>query len=240
MMATRLRRSGFTILELLISTALLTTLLVTTWACYATASRSMNRVMGRFDVFLKVIHFRRGFINSVQGASPYPQVANTKADFKGESRKLAFTTLSTPFPLPTSPPVPISPIAWVEFGTTPGGKHTVSAHPYYFLSSDLSKDKADRIVLEDVKKWEFGYYDGSSWSTAWDYSLKRKLPRQVRVKYTLTGERREVEDVITVSIAQEAEPQRSQGTNLFQSGQAGVGGPGNQPVPNPSGAPPPA
>ncbi|MBI4866286.1 MAG: prepilin-type N-terminal cleavage/methylation domain-containing protein [Candidatus Wallbacteria bacterium] len=225
-------RRGFTILELLIASALLSVLLVTTWACYATASRSMARVMGRFDVFMRIIFLRRSFITAVQGITPYEQT-NRKANFKGEGRKLSFTTLSAPFTIPSTEKAPASQVTWVEFAQTSRDEHYILAHPYYFLTDSSPKEKGVQELLPAVKKWEFDYHDGSTWNSAWDFSLKKSLPRLVRVKYTVGGDNGDVDDTVTVAIRVTADPARRtmQQQNPFAGAQV--------PPPVPAGQVPP-
>ncbi|MBI3892649.1 MAG: prepilin-type N-terminal cleavage/methylation domain-containing protein [Candidatus Wallbacteria bacterium] len=224
--------SGFTILELLIASALLSVLLVTTWACYATASRSMASVMGRFDAFMKVIFLRRTFITAVQGITPYEQ-ANPKANFKGDGHKLSFTTLSAPFSIPSTEKAPTSQVNWVEFGSSGAGERYILAHPYYFLTDTVAKEKGKKEPLPNVKSWEFDYYDGSTWNSAWDFSLKRALPRMVRVKYTIAGDTGDVDDVVTVGLRQTADPARK----TMQQANPFLGAPPLTPVPSGQTAP---
>ncbi len=228
---------GFTILELLISSALLSVLLLVTWGTYITASRSMNSVMGRFEIFFKVISFRRAFIRSVEGVSPYPQFGNSKANFKGTATKLSFTTLSAPFPSTTSETVRISELRWVTFDKSPAGGHFIKQDPYFFLTDRSTKKNVAKKEFPELQKWKFQYHDGKSWSSAWDYSLKRKLPKQIRIKYTIKSEERGVEDLITVAIAQEAEPFRANGANPFAGTPPPTQGQPGQQSPPPPGPP---
>ena len=175
--------SGFTLLEVLLATTLLSILLWVLYDAYVSSSRIVARCQRGFAPVREGLKVQRILSRTLSSASAAKQ-RNTKAIFTGEESRLALTTLNRQGYDPDRP----SRLAYVRLSHDADEGLKILTHPTYFLTDKEDATKGTTVRFAMVRKLRFRYWDGSDWIREWEATKKGKLPTRVKVEITLEGE----------------------------------------------------
>lgn len=202
---TRGRRRGFTLLEILLASALLSGVLISVQTLLV-QSRKVARAAGmglahEREVGLLLARLRAALV----GMSPYLQ-RDEDADMRGDGQDLRFTTegwdpgragaqalaeegflRADPELDPDERPPDLSTarMATLHLGQDDEGVF-VEVFPTGWLRRDPAGDPARWVErLERVREFELEYYDGREWKDEWSLRRSLRLPRALRLTLTL-------------------------------------------------------
>ncbi len=179
-----MRTRGFTLLELLIALSIVAALLVILLGGLRVGLAAWRQGEDRAEAHQHLRSLAGLLSRSVAGTFPYrmpPQPGGTPVIwFQGEKQRLAFVTLSPPFPL-ASPIAFTAVIVAHEGGERPGLSVKEKALP------NVDPFEADTPLFVDptVTAITFRYLKpGGGWEARWDGAAEAGLPQAVEIRLT--------------------------------------------------------
>jgi len=181
-------KKAFTLLELLVSTAILTILISSAWFSFSSVQRAASHGNVRYDFLREVTIATKELKKLLQNASPYLQIGKDTS-FKGTSSSIEFTTIyrkdnSTPQQFITinseSSGLVISydSLRWLlrKKGQKLTNKRTTGN----------TTSQATNKTFSIISDASFKYSDGKdeNWKDEWEVSKKGKLPLFIQTALT--------------------------------------------------------
>lgn len=178
------RGSGFTLLELLIALSIVAALLAIVFGGLRVGVAAWRQGEDRALAHQHLRGLAELLSRSVAGTFPYRMTSQPGAtpavQFQGEERRLAFVTLSPPFPL--APSIAFTAVTLAhESGERPG----LTVREKVLPNLAPFEVEAPAFVDPGVTDLAFRYLrpDGG-WETSWDGSAERGLPQAVEIRLT--------------------------------------------------------
>ncbi|MBI5287118.1 MAG: type II secretion system protein GspJ [Deltaproteobacteria bacterium] len=190
-------KNGFTLLEVLIATALLALLLTTLYGVFFTVLKAEDRVEGELGLYLDTRQTLDAISREIQSA--FFNEKNTKTFFSGEgmddfgrpTSSLSFTTFTYPV---LQEGLPGSDLIAVTYKVEEGALLKEVWNPY-LKSGEWRVESRDKEtpareglqipLVEGIEGFEVEFYNGKEWAKAWDAIVEKKLPLAVRITITL-------------------------------------------------------
>jgi type II secretion system protein J len=195
----RLPAAGFTLIEVLISLALISTIVTMVYGSFTAACRSMDvygsrmacgdrtclvlRLMARQLRCAYVPSFETGLApSSPQNSTPsLPPAASLIEPFDSSSEGLSFVTTAG---LGTGPA-----LSRVMYRCDPSsGTLSICCEPYLYGVEGLQGPRDWRPILNGVRSVDVQFYDGQRWQSGWT-DASRTLPRGARITLTVLDEK---------------------------------------------------
>lgn len=179
-----MKARGFTLLELLIALSIVAALLAILLGGLRVGLAAWRQGEDRAEAHHHVRSLVQLLSRSVAGTFPYRMAPQPGAppvvQFQGEERRLAFVTLSPPFPL--TAPIAFTTVTFTqEAGERPGLSVREKALPNF----DPFELVAPAVVDPAVTEVTFRYLrPGGGWETRWDGAAERGLPQAVEIRLT--------------------------------------------------------
>lgn len=173
LMLHRRTAAGFTLLEILIATAIFLVLIVALYSAYAQVikTREITSFRGEEEFYTRLIVQR---LNQ-ELASMVFNPGGLASSFSGERDSLSFYTDAYSLYYPTNPLTRVSYFREEE-------KVYREEFPYLSLEKEEGKKF---VILEKVEELEFSYFDGRRWQDKWE--RKDSLPLRVKMKIKVNG-----------------------------------------------------
>lgn len=179
-----MKARGFTLLELLIALGIVAALLAVLLGGLRVGLAAWRQGEDRAEAHQHLRTLAELLSHSVAGTFPYrmaPQPGGTPViQFRGEEQRLAFVTLTPPFPF--AAPIAFTAVVIAhEGGDRPGLRVTEKALP------NLEPFESATPVLADpaVTGMSFRYLrPGGGWEDRWDGSREGGLPQAVEIRLT--------------------------------------------------------
>lgn len=169
-------RSGFTLVEILISLAILTMIVASTFTIFRTSSKSWQKGEARSERY----HNARSAMGKMSmELSQAVMREDGLCKFIGEKDEVAFISF-------VSSSSGVFESAEIEYWLDEDRKlllRNEDTEPDYDFST---QDKSD-ILADNISILEFSYYDGLYWNDSWDSDLA--LPKAVKIKIKLEDKR---------------------------------------------------
>jgi len=169
----RISAAGFTLLEILIATAIFLMLIVALYSAYAQVikTREITSFRGEEEFYTRLLVQR---LNQ-ELASLVFNPAGIASSFSGEKDSLSFYTDAYSLYYPANPLTRVSYFREDE-------KVYREEFPYLSLEEDESKKF---VILEKVEELEFSYFDGRRWQDKWE--KKDAVPLRVKMEIKVNG-----------------------------------------------------
>jgi general secretion pathway protein J len=193
-----MKRSGFTLMEVLLALTVSAIVLAALGGVFFSAMRLRERTLAVLDTSAPVYQALGLLRRDLLGALP-PSGGGLAGDFKllsggstvGQGFGLQFST-STGVINESQPWGDIQEVTWEIRDATVrsrlGGKELVRTVSRNLLTTS-TLDLNDQIVLPNVESLEFSFLDGVDWRDSWDTSLSdTNLPVAVRVRVQLMAD----------------------------------------------------
>ena len=187
--------SGFTLLELLLAVAIMSTLLVGLYAAFFSVSSAQVRIESELEHTRQIRRFMD--VVSTELRSSFYKKTNERTLFESEVLErwgkelssLGFTWFG--YPLVGKSKRPASELVAVRYYVeeAPAGESIEAGAGVLFKSrwnpyGDESEGyKAE--VFEDVESFALSFFDGKQWVKGWDASREGRLPAAVKIELTL-------------------------------------------------------
>jgi prepilin-type N-terminal cleavage/methylation domain-containing protein len=173
-------RRGFTLIEVVISLAIVGALLVITYGGLRVGLAAWRQGEARAEAHQHVRGIATVLARSIAAAHPYrarpAEDAQPLVQFDGAEDRLAFVTRAAPFPL--DPSIAFTAVLLALDDDQPG----LSVRERALPNRDIFSDAA--LVFHDpaVSKLRFQYlHPGGDWSGQWDGAAERRLPAAVEI-----------------------------------------------------------
>ncbi len=200
------RRTGFTLLEMLVALAMIATIVSIVYGSYAATSGSLEVYDSRLSGSQRAQFALRLMSRQVRCAyaPPEPNQAQSTQP-QGTSTPAGESSLRRSRPV-FSADAQNAQGEVLRFLTTAGlgGDPTApqrlvhTRYKYDRAAETLSIDKAAGAGQSDVPRWqllldrvkdiELAFHDGRQWQPRWEYDRARQLPRAVRIELTVADE----------------------------------------------------
>jgi prepilin-type N-terminal cleavage/methylation domain-containing protein len=193
--------SGFTLIEVVISLAIVGALLVITYGGLRVGLSAWRQGEERSEAHQHVRGISTLLAGSVAAAYPYrtraAEDAQSVIQFDGTTDHLSFVTLTAPFPLDPS-------IAFtaVRVGLDAGDEPGLTIRQWALPNRDIFSNAPPMFRDPTISKLHFRYrHPGGEWSPRWDGATERSLPAavQIAVETSLHG-RAEALPPLTVTL----------------------------------------
>lgn len=220
------RRSGLTLVEMLIVIAMTAIILVALGSSYAIAVRFQREMPAREDARLAEISFERQLRATLQGAFLTADeddttsyfIASNQGQASGEPDTITFTTTAyapsgdfiateDEFENLNETFGPQGGLTEVSLSMSPVGDSGDTNQAGLFLrkqrpsDGDATQGGNEELLNGQIETLSFQLFDGVDWVSEWDTTTgERRLPAAVRVYYTLVGD--DQERVLTVRLPQ--------------------------------------
>ncbi len=169
------RRQGFTLMEIMLASGMLTVLMVSTYTLLSQARAVAQMASSGFDQDRGHIIALRRLEILIRAAAPYRQIEED-IDFHGDTEDLRFTTFD--YRPPGKPGMPAS----IHLGQDGDGVF-LEIMPLGFLQSESQRQ--DSVLLErlpQIENFELEYFDGENWKSEWNFRKLLRLPKAMRLK----------------------------------------------------------
>lgn len=197
--AYRNNESGFTLLEILIAVAIMSTLLVGLYTVFFSVSSAQARVESELEQTRQLRRFMD--VISTEIRSAFYKEENERTLFEGKSlgrssrerSSLGFTWFGYPrvSRAEGTEARPASELISVRYYvkkvsdeegeiSNAGALYKTRWNPYEGEGSGYSAE-----VMENVERFALSYFDGNDWVSGWDASNEKKLPVAVKIELTL-------------------------------------------------------
>ncbi len=184
------REEGFTLLEVLLATALSALLLVTLYSTYFSIARSIDVTLGTQEVMETgrvLIEMVKRDIRGVSGTR-FPFISTLDEVNGGMVTNVAFVT---------SAPSATNPFTWTKVGYALL-QDSEGRLVFVKKAAKNPKDDLDQLgsvfeVSRMVNSFRLSFFDGAQWLEKWDSRTSGKLPLQVRIQVELVNEKKEVQ-----------------------------------------------
>ncbi len=190
----RLPATAFTLVEMLVALALVSTITMIVYGSYAAASRCLDRYGSRMasseraSLVLRLMarQIRCAYAPtapsaSAQPASPTPPPAATTL-FRADGTTLSFIT--------TGGPDRSAACSRVQYRYDSfGGTLSIGCQPYVYGAETQSNSGYEEPVLRNVRRMDLQFYDGRQWRPTWEGTDSAGLPRAVKIVLTLIDEK---------------------------------------------------
>lgn len=173
--------NGFTLIEVLVATAIAAGMLVALYASFFSVIRGRDSVDAALERTREMSRFLDVFSSEVH--SSFYSDKNAVTFFSGDSSigasRLSFTAFSYPLVAGDRPASDVIAVRY-SLQDAGGGVKTLFRETWnpYSATNDAPM-KAE--VIEDVEGFDVSYYNGSDWSKAWNAKFDKKLPVAVKV-----------------------------------------------------------
>lgn len=192
---------GFTLLELLIALAIVAALVAIALGGLRVGAAAWQQGEDRAEAHQHARSLAEILARSVAGSFPYRAAPREGGEarilFAGEENKLAFATLSPPFP--HAAPIAFTAVVFsLEAGERPGlairGKALPNFEPF--------ETEKPLLVDPSVAEVSFRYLrPGGDWEESWDGAEEKQLPEAVQISLTTVVKgKRETFPPLTVSL----------------------------------------
>lgn len=181
---------GFTLLEVLIATALLALFLTILYRVFFTTLKAEDRVTKDLDLYLDIRQTLDTMSMEVQSA--FFSGKHLRTFFIGErsdslgriTSSLSFTTFTYPL---LQEGMPASDMVAVSYSVEDkdGGLTLLKGVWNPYLEGGDKKSQLWMPLVEGIEGFEVEFYNGREWAKAWDATLERRLPSAVRVTITI-------------------------------------------------------
>ncbi len=207
--------TGFTLVEMLVALALVSTIATMVYGSYAAVSRSLDlygrraacseraclvlRLMARQVRCAYMPPSPAGATRSSPQNSPLPVLLPTV--FRADARDASGAILSfiTTAGLATGPNAPRG-MARVMYRHDPvTGTLAICCEPYAYAADDTREPGPWRPMLSGVARVDLQCYDGRQWQVAWD-GENPGLPQAVRITLTVVDERNRPREFATTAL----------------------------------------
>ena len=218
--------TGFTLVEMLVALALVSTIVTMVYGSYAAASRSLDfcgsrtacyertclalRLMARQIRCAYVPPARAGVTTSSPQNSTLPALPSA---FRADSGDAGGTILSfiTTAGLVAGPATPTG-VARVTYRYDPSNETlSVCCEPYRYDADEAREPGPWRPILSGVRRADLQCHDGRRWQVAWNGENQR-LPQAVKIVLTVLDERNrehEFETAVPIGSRMAAPKQRA-------------------------------
>jgi type II secretion system protein J len=212
----RLPATGFTLVEILVALALVSTIATMVYGSYAAVSRSLDLYGSRTACCERTCLVLRLVARQIRCAyvPPSPAVPTPsspqnraapalRAAFRADSRDVDGIILNfiTTAGLATGPDTPTGIARAMYRYDSFHGTLSICCEPYGYAAADTQESGPWRPILSGVTRVELQCYDGRQWQAAWT-DESRRLPQAVKIGVTVLDEKdRPHEFEIAASIA---------------------------------------
>lgn len=175
------RRTGFTLLEMLLATAIAAMIAASLYAAMHTAFRARAAVSAQLDVPRKAALILDAIEQQFQSGIP----ATADTPFVGYSDEVDFYTINRDAQLDDQPLGEGQ--RWVAiFFRDQQNSHQLVEQVERNLLAQVDEDPEETVLSSDVRSLALRYYDGTDWQTEWDSTDQdNQLPRAVEVTIEL-------------------------------------------------------
>jgi type II secretion system protein J len=203
--------TGFTLVEMLVALALVSTIATMVYGSYAAVSRSLDLYGSRMACHERTCLILRLMARQIRcafvppsPASPTPTPQNSTlstlpAAFRADARDAGGTILSfvTTAGLATGPDAPTG-ASRITYRYDPSnGTLSICCEPHQYAADDLPESGPWRPILSGVTRVDLHCYDGRQWQVAWDGERER-LPQAVKIAVTVLDEKNRVHEFETI------------------------------------------
>lgn len=181
----RKRTEGFTLVEVLVATTILSVIFVTLYGAFFSIFASRSEIEHKLATSREISRFASRFSNEVKAA--FLATNNIKTIFISQKKyvsarplaSLMFTTLRYPPPEKADFAGDVVRVSYIEEETESGKKslYREVSNPY---AEKAEKTIVRALVIEEIEGFDLSFYNGSNWTGAWDSSLDKKLPVAVK------------------------------------------------------------
>lgn len=178
---TEMSAKGFTLLEVLVATAIGTVVIFALYLSFSSVLGGRSSIEARAERSRKTARFVDAFTNEVQSA--YLSDSNKATFFRGDmdngelpTGRVEFTTI-----VYQGPGEQVSgDISAVRYSAARDEKGRFSLYKEVWNPYGTGKEPMKVEVMEDILGFDLLFYNGQSWSAAWDGKLENRTPEAVR------------------------------------------------------------
>ncbi len=168
---------GFTLLEVLVAIALMAVLVVAVYGSFFSVIRGRDSIDGELDRYIEAGFFLDRFSREVRSA--FFKRGNDITFFTGEEKGATSDVAFTTFTYPTvKENAPASDIMAVRYYMEENADGNIL---YREVWNPYTGERFKAGILENIKGFEVGFFNGRDWTKAWETGLEGRLPEAVKV-----------------------------------------------------------
>ncbi|MCD5390669.1 prepilin-type N-terminal cleavage/methylation domain-containing protein [candidate division NPL-UPA2 bacterium] len=173
---------GFTLLELLITLAIVATILGIIYGSYASSVGTMSDCRERVGLYREARLILE--IISREISSAFVSDNNEKLRFEGAQDELHFSSASGRL-VPGLEPTDIREISYY-LGPEPD-RNSLMRREQWPVDDDIREGGETLILIDDIESLNFSYYGEEDWQEEWLWEEEGRLPMAVKVTITFAG-----------------------------------------------------